>query len=99
MFCYHIEIRVKKYKNDELVDSLGTSIDQLQNEPGCLAYNIYQNYSQPDLYTVVGEWQTYRDMIKHFRTKDFKILFGAARVLGTSAELLIAETVSLTMRC
>jgi quinol monooxygenase YgiN len=96
MFCYLIKIGIKKYKTDELLDSLGTFSDQFRNESGCLSYNIYRDYDTPLTCTVAGEWQTFLAMQQHFQTHNFNILMGAVRVLGESSELLTAETVSLT---
>ena len=95
MFCYHIKIGAKKYKSDELLDSLGTFSDQFRNDSGCLGYNIYQDCDNSLSYTVVGEWQTFLAMQQHFQTHNFNVLTGAIRVLGESSELLTAEIVSL----
>ena len=95
MFCYLIKIGIKKYKTDELLDSLETFSDQFRNDKGCLGYNIYRDCHNPLSYTVVGEWQTFLALQQHFQTHNFKILVGAVKVLGVSSELLTAETVSL----
>ena len=94
MFCYHIKIGAKKYKSDELLDSLETFSDRFRNDSGCLGYNIYHDRDHSLSYTVVGEWQTFLAMQQHFQTHNFKVLIGAIRVLCESSELLIAETVS-----
>jgi quinol monooxygenase YgiN len=96
LFCYLIKIGIKKYKTDELLDSLGTFSDQFRNDYGCLGYNIYRDCHNPLSYTVVGEWQTFLVMQQHFQTHNFNILMGAVKVLGESSELLTAETASLT---
>jgi quinol monooxygenase YgiN len=96
LFCYHIKIGVKKYKTDELLDSLRMFSDQFRKDSGCLGYNIYRDCDTSLSYTVVGEWQTYLAMKQHFQTDNFKVLIGAVKVLGESSELLSAETVSLT---
>ena len=95
MFCYLIKIGIKKYKTDELFDSLETFSDQSRNDSGCLGYNIYRDYNNPLSCTVVGEWQTFLAMQQHFQTHNFRILIGAIKVLGESSEILTAETVSL----
>ena len=41
--------------------------------------------------SVVGEWRTRPAMEKHFKTQDFDILIGAARVLGETFEMNIAD--------
>ena len=96
MFCYFLKIGAKRYKTDELLDTLNSYPEDFRGERGCLGYHIYRDLHKPDTFTLVAEWQTFQDMQKHFQSHDFKILVGAARVLGASSELLITETVSAT---
>jgi hypothetical protein len=43
-------------------------------------------------YRVFGEWKTRQVMEKHFKKKSFKVLVGAAKVLGSGFEMSIGET-------
>ena len=40
---------------------------------------------------MVGEWKTRPAMEKQFKTQNFEVLIGAARVLGETFEMNIAE--------
>ena len=40
---------------------------------------------------VVGEWKTDQAVEKHFKTHDFEVLIGAARLLGVTFEMKIVE--------
>ena len=91
LFCYLLKIGAKTYKSEELLASLETLPGRFRHERGCQGYHIYQDLNSPDSFTLVAEWWTYQDMQKHFRSHDFKILVGAARVLGVRSELLITE--------
>lgn len=95
MFSYFLEVEVKRYKTAELLDCFETFIGQFRNEPGCLDYRIYQDCNRADLYRLVGEWETYRDMSQHLCTEDLKIVLGAVKVLGTTSRLCVTENVSL----
>ena len=44
-----------------------------------------------NIYLVAGEWKTQQAMEKHFKTHEFELLIGAARVLGETFEMKIAE--------
>ena len=96
MYCYFIEVGIKKYKTDEFLDYLKTFSDRIEHDNGCLRFNIYRDYHDPFSYKVVGEWETFEAMRHHFQTHNFKVLMGAVKVLGESSELLTAKTVSLT---
>ena len=96
MFCYFYKIEAKRYKTDELLHTLKSLPEDFCTERGCLEYQIYRDYNKSDTFTMISEWQTYQDMQKHFQSHDFKILVGAARVLGASSELSITETAPMT---
>lgn len=98
MFCYFLKIGAKRYKTDELLDTLNAFPDQYSHESGCQGYAVYHDLNRPDKFTLVVEWRTYQDMQKHFQSREFKILIGAATVLGRSSELLITEQVSSTTK-
>ena len=44
-----------------------------------------------NIYLVVGDWETSQSMEKHFQAQDFSLLIGAARVLGETFTINIAE--------
>ena len=52
---------------------------------------MYRDFEKENTYSVVGEWKTSPAMQKHFKTHDFEVLIGAARVLGETFEMNIAE--------
>ncbi|MGI9538097.1 MAG: putative quinol monooxygenase [Desulfocapsaceae bacterium] len=98
MFCYFFRIGAKRYKTEELLANVEAFPNRFHRERGCLGYDIFCDLDRPDTFTMVAKWQNYQDMQKHFQTLDFKILIGAAKVLGASSEVLITETVPLTPR-
>jgi quinol monooxygenase YgiN len=64
---------------------------RIRKDKDCLAYSVYRDSEKENTYSVVGEWKTRPAMEKHFRTRDFEVLIGAARVLGETFEMNIAE--------
>ena len=64
---------------------------KIRKEKGCLGYNVYRDSDKDNTYSLVGEWKTRPAMEKHFRTQNFEVLIGAARVLGETFEMNIAE--------
>ena len=91
MLFYQIKIVIKQYKTDEFVESMRTFSRKARKEKGCLAYSVYRDSEKENTYSVVGEWNTRPAMEKHFKTRNFEILIGAARVLGETFEMNIAE--------
>ena len=52
---------------------------------------MYRDSEKENTYSVVGEWKTRPAMEKHFKTQDFEVMIGAARVLGETFDMNIAE--------
>ena len=93
LLFYQIKIVIKPYKTDEFVKSMRSFSRRIRKEKGCLGYSVYRDSEKENTYSVVGEWQTRQAMEKHFRTQTFEVLMGAARVLGETFEMNIAEVV------
>jgi quinol monooxygenase YgiN len=91
LLFYQIKIVIRQYKTDEFVDSMHSFSRKIRKEKGCLGYSVYRDSEKENTYSVVGEWKTRQAMEKHFKTQDFDILIGAARVLGETFEMNIAD--------
>jgi quinol monooxygenase YgiN len=91
LLFYQIKIVVKQYKTDEFVESMRSFSHKIRKEKGCLGYRLYRDFEKENAYSLVGEWKTRPAMEIHFQTRDFEVLIGAARVLGETFEMNIAE--------
>ncbi len=91
MLIYQIKIVIKQYKTDEFVKSMRSFSRKIRKEKDCLAYSVYRDFEKENTFSVIGEWRTRNAMEKHFRTQDFEVLIGAARVLGETFEMNIGE--------
>ncbi|MGB5615851.1 MAG: putative quinol monooxygenase [Desulfobacterales bacterium] len=88
---YQIKIVLKPYKADEFEKSMRSFSRKIRKEKGCLGYSVYRDFEKENTYSLVGEWQTRQAMEKHFKTQNFEVLIGAARVLGETFEMNIGE--------
>ena len=91
MLIYQLRIEVKPYKPDEFVNSMRSFSKINRKQKGCLGYSVYRDSEKENTYRVIGEWKTHQAMDEHFQTHEFKLLIGAARVLGKTFEMNIAE--------
>jgi quinol monooxygenase YgiN len=92
MPLYQIKIVIQEYKIDEFVDSLRSLVSGFRKEKGCLDSSVYQDFDEEHAFCIVAEWETDEAMQKHFLTQKFEVLIGAARVLGETFEMNIAES-------
>ena len=91
MLFYQIKIVIKPYKTEEFVKSMRSFSRKIRKEKGCLGHSVFRDSEKENIYSVVGEWKTRPAMEKHFQTHDFELVMGAARVLGETFEMNIAE--------
>jgi quinol monooxygenase YgiN len=91
MLIYQLKIDIKPYKPDEFINSMQSYLRSIRKEKGCLDIRVYLDSENENTYIVVGEWKTHQAMKKHFQTQEFALLIGAARVLGETFAMNIAE--------
>ena len=91
MFIYQIKTVIKPYKTDEFIKSMHSFAPEIRKQKGCLGYRVYRDSEKENTYILVGEWKTRQDMEKHFQTLDFVVSIGAARLLGETFSMNIAE--------
>ena len=91
MLFYQIKIVIKPYKTEEFVKSMRSFARKIRKEKGCLGYSVYRDSEKENTFSMIGKWRTRPAMEKHFKTQDFEVLIGAARVLGETFEMKIAE--------
>jgi quinol monooxygenase YgiN len=91
LIFYQIKIVIKQYKTDEFVESMRSFSRKIRQEKGCLGYSVYRDSEKENTFSVIGKWRTRQAMEKHFKTQSFELLIGAARVLGDTFEMNIAE--------
>ena len=93
MLLYQLKIEVKPYKPEEFVNSMHSFLSKVRKARDCLGFSVYQDSEKENEYIVVGEWKTRQALEKHFKTREFELLIGAARVLGETFKMNIAEIV------
>ena len=91
MLIYQLKIVVKAYKTVEFVKSMRSFSRKIRKENGCLDCSLYRDSEKENTFSVIGKWRTRPAMEKHFKTQNFEVLIGAARVLGETFEMNIAE--------
>ena len=70
---------------------MSSFLPKIIKQTGCLDFSVYRDSEKENSYIVVGEWKTRHAMEKHFKTREFELIIGAARALGETFEMNIAE--------
>ena len=56
-----------------------------------LDFSVYRDSHKENTFVVIGEWKTRKDMEKQFKTQEFELLIGSAKVFGETFSMKIAE--------
>ena len=82
-----IKIIIKKFKKEEFFESICMYQANIRKQHGFLSFDLYQDANEENNCRLVGKWQSTEAMEKHFKTEEFELLFGAAKVLCDSFEI------------
>ncbi|MBW1786667.1 MAG: antibiotic biosynthesis monooxygenase [Deltaproteobacteria bacterium] len=88
---YQLKITVLEDKDDEFVRNLHSLWFEFLKEDGCRSYEVYRDIEKKNAFSLTGEFDNHAALEKHFRTRNFEILLGAARTLGESVRLIISD--------
>ena len=91
MIHYLIKVVLKYYKDDEFIGTMRTLSKKIRKEEDCLRFDLYRDMEKDNAFTMVGVWKSRKAMEKHFKYQNYKVMIGAAKVLGESYEMKIAE--------
>jgi len=73
-------------KREELLQTLRSLAEVIRREPGCLVCSVCIEESSAFLIVVSG-WVSDADLRRHLRSEQFRVLSGASRLLGATAEV------------
>ena len=73
-------------KREELLQTLRSLAEVIRREPGCLVCSVSLEESSAFIIVVSG-WSSEADVRRHLRSEHFRVLSGASRLLGASAEV------------
>jgi quinol monooxygenase YgiN len=73
-------------KREELLQTLRSLAQEIRSEPGCVVCSVCLEEASA-YFIVVSGWQTDADLRRHLHSEHFRVLSGASRLLGASAEV------------
>lgn len=88
---YQLRVDVQKDKTDEFFASLRSLSHELIKNKECLDCSLLREIEKENVFWIAVEFKTLESMQKHFHTRKFEVLLGAARTLGESFKITISE--------
>jgi quinol monooxygenase YgiN len=64
---------IKEDKMDEFIALAKNLVEETnKNDEGCLKYELFQDMNNPNVYTIIEEWENGEFLQKHIASKHFK---------------------------
>ena len=82
-----IRVKVPPYNSREILQTLQSLSNSIQNQKGCLSYHFYLEMGNDNAVCLIEEWETREDIDNHFLSRDFAVLFGATNLLRDSSAI------------
>jgi quinol monooxygenase YgiN len=93
MVFLRITMNVFPEKQMELMQTLLSMIEPTGKEAGCLSYAVFCDIEDRNLFSLLEEWETRKDLDNHIRSYRFGILLGSKILLREPPKIQI-HTVS-----
>ncbi len=83
----NIYLQVIPEKRTEFLQTLRGLIAILEKERGFKKATLYQDLGNVNNFNFIEEWKTGEDLERHLNSEEFKVLFGALKVLCNYSEV------------
>jgi quinol monooxygenase YgiN len=87
MIIVTIKMVVPPEKQQELLQAFHVVLNKVRKDKGCKSSLLFRDTENEELFLLLEEWETQGDVDRHFRSDNFGILLGAARLLGGKMEM------------
>jgi quinol monooxygenase YgiN len=77
----------------EVSQTILSMIEPMGKEKGCLSYDVFCDMEDENIYSLIQEWKTRKNLNRHIASKNFSVLLGLESLLNEPMEIQI-HTVS-----
>ena len=93
MIIIRITMTARPEKRKEVMQTLLSMIEPTLQEKGCLSYQVFQGIEDENVFSLIKEWKTRKDLDRYLRTDRFGVLLGTKTLLNEQQNIQI-HTVS-----
>lgn len=84
-------------KQKEVMQTLVSMIKPVSREKGCLSYEVYRDIEKQNIFSLLAEWDTRKNLDHHIKSDKFGVLLGTQSLLYESPSIQI-YTISNSVR-
>ena len=92
MLLASIVFRVQPHKRDEALSAVDETLRRMRTAPGCARTRLVADTEDPNMLTVLSEWQTAASADSFFASREFQI-FKGMRILMRDEPVLVIDDV------
>jgi len=93
MVIVGITMNVLIEKRTEVMQTLLSMIEPTEKEKGCLSCHVFRDIEDRNVFSLIAEWETRKDLDDHIRSDRFGVLLGTKSLLSEPQQIDI-HTVS-----
>ena len=93
MIIFRITMNAFLEKRTEVMQTLLSMIEPTENEMGCLNCQVYRDIEDENVFSLIEDWKTRKDLDNYIRSARFSVLLGTKSLLCEPPEIQI-HTVS-----
>jgi quinol monooxygenase YgiN len=75
-------ISVRPENRKELCLTVGSLLNPIRQEPGCLGYRFYAEAGDENSFLLLGEWESREALNRHLESNHFAVLMGSIMLLA-----------------
>jgi len=89
MIVFRIVMNVIPEKQKEVMQTLISMIESPEKENGYLSYSIFCDIEDKNVFNLISEWETRKDLNRHMRSDRFSVLLGTKSLLCEPLQIQI----------
>ena len=93
MIIFRTTMNVFLDKRTEVMQTLLSMIEPTENERGCLSCHVFRDIEEKNVFSLIEEWETRKDLDDHIKSDRFSVLLGTKSLLCEPQQIEI-HTVS-----
>jgi quinol monooxygenase YgiN len=95
MIIVSLRIRVIHEQRKDFMNSARLILGPTRIQPGCISCRLYQDLDEPDVVTLVEEWESRKKLDRHFNSDQYRIILSLMETSDQCPDIKI-NTVSKT---
>lgn len=87
MLQIRLRMIARRGEQTRLLAALRSMLERTRMLPGCCCFHLSQDVENRNLLTVVEEWETEADLVRHLRSEDYRRLMQIAEMSAKPPEI------------